>query len=190
MLNIQLDPFPQLESGRLILREITEADVQELYALRSNEEAMKYLDIPKLADLQAALLHIRKLAAWREEKVSVSWGIALKEDPKLIGTILFKNILAAHHRAEVGYMLMPQYWRRGIAREALHAVLNHGFNTMQFHSIEAVVNPDNQASIRLLEQQHFIREGYFRENYYFEGKFLDSAVYSLLRSSYRRETGR
>lgn len=65
-------------------------------------------------------------------------------------------------------------------QEALAAVLNFGFRTLQLHSVEANVNPGNTASIKLLERNHFIREGYFRENYFYNGRFLDSAVYSLL----------
>ena len=64
------------------------------------------------------------------------------------------------------------------------AVLNYGFTVMELHSVEANVNPDNAASISLLEKNHFIREACFKENYYFDGRFLDSAIYSLLSHSY------
>jgi ribosomal-protein-alanine N-acetyltransferase len=58
---------------------------------------------------------------------------------------------------------------------------------MDLHSIEAIVNPDNKASIKLLERNSFTREAYFKENYFYDGKFLDSAVYSLLISEYKRK---
>jgi ribosomal-protein-alanine N-acetyltransferase len=51
---------------------------------------------------------------------------------------------------------------------------------MKLHSIEANVNPNNLSSIKLLERNNFIREGYFKENYFFNGKFSDSAIYSLI----------
>ena len=54
------------------------------------------------------------------------------------------------------------------------------FQQLHLHSIEAIVNPDNVASIGILEKNGFVREAYYKEDYYFEGKFLDSAVYSLL----------
>ncbi|MFM7401569.1 MAG: GNAT family N-acetyltransferase, partial [Bacteroidota bacterium] len=53
------------------------------------------------------------------------------------------------------------------------------------HSVEANVNPGNKRSILLLERCGFVREAYFRENYYFEGKFLDTAVYSLLSADFK-----
>jgi ribosomal-protein-alanine N-acetyltransferase len=64
--------------------------------------------------------------------------------------------------------------------EALQAVINYGFTSIKLHSITANVNPNNQPSIRLLEKNGFVREGYYKENYYYNGKFLDSAIYSLL----------
>ena len=66
--------------------------------------------------------------------------------------------------------------------EALTAILEYGFDTMKLHSIEAVVNPMNIPSIRLLEKNKFIREAFFREDHFFEGEFYDTAVYSLIKT--------
>ena len=65
--------------------------------------------------------------------------------------------------------------------EVLDTIIDYGFTKIGLHSIEANVNPENQASIRLLEKHGFAREAYFRENYYFNGNFLDSAIYSLIK---------
>ncbi|MDO8550886.1 MAG: GNAT family protein [Ignavibacteria bacterium] len=51
---------------------------------------------------------------------------------------------------------------------------------MKLHSIEGTVNPNNLPSIKLLEKNNFIREAYFKENFYYNGKFLDTAIYSLI----------
>ena len=67
-------------------------------------------------------------------------------------------------------------------QEPITVVLEYGFNVMKLHSVEALVNPNNIASIRLLEKNGFIREAYFKENYFYNGRFLDTAVYSLLTS--------
>ena len=88
-----------------------------------------------------------------------------------------------HYRAEIGYLLSDAFQRRGIMQEAITAAINYGFNVMRLHSIEANVNPGNTASIMLLEKNKFMREAYFRENFYYNGKFMDSLVYSLLTSN-------
>ena len=89
-------------------------------------------------------------------------------------------MLPEHYRAEIGYMLNPAYQGKGIMSEALSIIIQYGFNNIGLHSIEANANPANQASIKLLEKIGFVREGYFKENYYFNGNFLDSAIYSLI----------
>ncbi len=65
-------------------------------------------------------------------------------------------------------------------QEALTAVLEYGFRTIGLHSVEANVDKENLASIRLLERNNFTREAHFKENYYFNGRFIDSVIYSLL----------
>ena len=85
-----------------------------------------------------------------------------------------------HYRAEIGYLLHPDYQQKGIMDEALKAVIKYGFETMQLHSIEANVNPANAASMKLLEKNGFVKEAYFKENYFYNGQFLDSVIYSLL----------
>ena len=85
-----------------------------------------------------------------------------------------------HYRAEIGYVLHPAQQGKGIMDEAIKAVLQYGFETMKLHSVEANVNPANTNSMKLLEKNGFVKEAYFKENYYYNGKFIDSVIYSLI----------
>ncbi|HMG14548.1 MAG TPA: GNAT family protein, partial [Saprospiraceae bacterium] len=127
---------------------------------------------------------IDKIATNYKANDGILWAISFKENPKLLGTIGFWRITKEHYRAEIGYILDPEHWGKGIMHEAMKAVLNYGFTHMNLHSVEAVVNPDNDASISVLERNKFKREAYYRENYYYQGKFLDSGVYSLIISEW------
>lgn len=185
MLSISLQPFPVLTTERLLLRPITEADAPEFFWLRNSEEVMKYIQLPGFATLEHAKARIQSLNESTLRNEGINWGISLKEDSDLlIGWILYKSIDLVNHRAEVGYLLHPDYWRKGIVQEAMQAVLDYGFNTLNFHSLEALVNPENEASINLLEKFGFEKEAHFKENFYFEGQFLDTGVYCLLKSNY------
>ncbi len=104
----------------------------------------------------------------------------LKGDDRMIGTAGFYRLKKEHFRGEIGYMLSPDHWRKGIMSEAVEAVVQCGFGQLGFHSIEAVTDPANTASNRLLERLGFVREGYFREDFFFDGRFYDSAVWSRL----------
>lgn len=186
MLNLFFNPFPLLTNKRLILRQITDSDVNEIFFLRSDEEVMKYIDKAPAESLNDAFDFIKKIAGLEKSNDAITWAITLRDDPKLIGTICLWNIQKEHYRAEVGYNLHPDYWGKGIMQEAMLEVLRYGFEVMMLNSIEANVNPGNKASIKLLERNNFTREAYFRENYYYNGKFLDTAIYSLLASDYRK----
>ena len=62
----------------------------------------------------------------------------------------------------------------------MSAVMNYGFDVMKLHSVEANVNPDNGASVRVLQKAGFVQEAHFRENYFFAGRFLDTLIFSKL----------
>jgi ribosomal-protein-alanine N-acetyltransferase len=180
MLDLNFEPFPELWTERLRLRPITEEDCADMFELRSNPQLMRYIDRPLAQGLEDARKLIDSMEAARRTNDSIAWGLVLRESTKLIGTIAYWRIAKEHHRAEIGYLLHPGWQNRGLMSEALEVALDFGFRQMRLHSVEANVNPDNEASIRLLEKIGFVREAYFRENYYFNGKFLDSAIYSKL----------
>jgi ribosomal-protein-alanine N-acetyltransferase len=180
MLTVNFSPFPFLSTDRLLLREVSEDDADEIFFLRSDERVLQYLGRAPAQTTEEALAFIKMIKDQRKNNESILWAITLKEDNKLIGTICFWNIAKEHYRSEIGYVLHPDFCGKGIMNEALAAVLNYGFNAMKLHSVEANVNPENIPSIKLLLRHKFIREGYFKENYFFNGRFSDSVVYSLL----------
>ena len=180
MLEFNFHPFPNITTERLILRAIALEDAPEILALRSDPEAMKYLDRPFTKSIAEAKEFAQKNIDQLNANDGINWAITLKENPALIGTIGFWRIDKQHHRAEIGYMLITAHQRKGFMQESLAAVLQYGFNTMHLHSIEANVNPANEAAKKILLKNNFVQEAYFRENYYYQGSFLDSAIFSLL----------
>ncbi len=178
MLELNFDPFPVLETERLILRRITMEDAKDFFVLRTDEDVMKYIGRPKPNAIKEVEELINKM---NDNTMRIQWAVALKEKAGIIGTIGYHRIEKEHYRAEIGYMIHPEYWNKGITSEAMKTVINFGFNEMNLHSIEADINPDNAVSKKLLMKFNFIREGYFKENYFFDGEFFDTEVYSLLK---------
>lgn len=179
-LDLNFDPFPELKTPRLVLRRPNMADAMNLYLLRSDQEVSAFLDRPQPSSIEEIEELLGQILFDINHNNTINWIITMKGDNSLIGTIGFWRIEKEHLRAEIGYMLFPEYQRRGLMQEALHAVIQFGFQKMNLHSIEANCNPLNTRSIKLLENNHFIREAYFKENFYFNGKFFDSIVYSRL----------
>lgn len=187
MVELNFDPFPILITERLVLRQLELDDADEILFLRSNERVMKYIDRRKATTREEATEFIQMIQGLAKKNESVLWAICLKPGKKLIGTICIWNIDAENYRGEVGYVLHPEYYGKGIMHEAMVKVLNYGFHDLQLHAIEAHVNPANTDSIKLLERNNFVREAYFKEYYYFGGTFKDTAIYTLLTSEGRTE---
>jgi [ribosomal protein S5]-alanine N-acetyltransferase len=180
MLQVNFSPFPTLKTERLVLREVNLTDAKDIFFLRSDASVLTYLDKAPEKSLDETINWINVVKKNKEENDGILWGITLKESDIIIGTICYWRLEKAHYRAEIGYTLHPLQQGKGIMNEATKAVLEYGFKTMQLHSVEANVNPANKASKKLLAKNGFVQEAYFRENYYYDGKFIDSAIYSLL----------
>jgi ribosomal-protein-alanine N-acetyltransferase len=184
MAGFSFSPFPVLTTDRLILDRTVEADAERLFLLRSNDEVMRYVERPRPQNIDDALDNIRSMDQKIMDNEAIAWAIRLKGNPDLIGVIGYWRAKPEHYRAEVGYMIMPEYWGSGITSEALQAVLQYGFTAMELHSVEADINPDNEASRKVLQKAGFKSEAFFRENYFWQGKFYNSEVFGLLRAEF------
>jgi ribosomal-protein-alanine N-acetyltransferase len=184
MLDLSNIIFTNLSTLRLELKSITNEHAQDVLELRSDENVMKYIGKPKAKTLDDALELIQKMKDTFENKTGISWGIFFKGENKLIGIVGFWRIDAANYRTEIGYLLNSKYWRNGIVLEVVECLLNYGFNILKFHSIEAKADPKNIASTALMRKAGFIQEAHIKENYFFEGEFSDTVIYSMLKSDF------
>lgn len=180
MLHLNFKPFPQIETPRLVLRRLRMEDAPGLHYLRSDKGILKYIDKKPEKSVAETRKFIRMLWDLERKGSGINWTVTLKGNDALIGNICLWNIRKEHHRAELGYVLHDSFHGKGIMSEAVKTVLERGFKKYKIHSIEANVNPKNKASIALLKKNKFEQEAYFRENYFFNGKFIDSVIYSKL----------
>lgn len=179
---IVFNSFPVLETERLILREISQKDVKEVYEIYSSVEAMRYFGKHPMKAIEEAEERINETSTAFQFKEGIRWAITFKDSDNLIGSAGIWRLLKEHLRGEIGYELMPEYWKKGIMFEALREIINFGFIQMNLHTIEANIDPQNSASLKLLEKLGFEKEGHIKDSFYFNGKFEDTAIYSLIRN--------
>lgn len=175
--------FPTLETKRLRLREITLDDRKDLFEYLSNENVTKYYGQAAFVDLTEAEALIDFFATNFRENKGVRWGIERKGAQGLIGTVGFHALSTKHRRAEIGYEIHPDYWRKGYTQEAVMSILQYGFDVLELTRIGAVVFTENDASYQLLEKLGFEREGVLRDYMYQNGASHDTYIYSLLKNS-------
>ena len=186
MIEINFHPFKNLETERLLLRRVSIDDLNEIIELRGNPETMKFIPRPLVKTEEDALNHFKMIDEKIEKNEGINWAITVKGNPKLIGIIGHYRIQPENHRCEIGYMILPQYNGQGIVTEAIKAVLEYGFEDMNMHSIEAVIDPDNIASERVLQKNGFVKEAHILENEYYDGKFWDTVIYSILKRNFKK----
>jgi len=184
-MGIEINEFPVLETERLRLRKITEQDAPNLMEYLSDEEVMKHYGLEPFESIEDALSEIRWYESLLSDQSGIRWGISLKHDDRIIGSIGFHRYVPQHHRVEIGFEISKDYWGKGIANEALNEVLAYGFENFPIQRIEALIEPENLASQKLVERHGFVREGLLRKYEYTRGKYDDLYMYSLLRDDVR-----
>ncbi len=190
MIDINFEIFPNLESKNLRYRRVVASDWPQLVRLRGNAETMKYIPRPLCKTESDCMFLIAKFDEGIASNSGINWGIISKESDILIGLISFHIINKQHHRAEIGYMISPEYQGKGLISEGIKTLLQYGFAALKLHSVEAMIDPDNLASERVLLANNFVKEAHFIENEFYDGKFLDKAVFSILARNFNKGTSK
>jgi ribosomal-protein-alanine N-acetyltransferase len=179
--------FPQLETRRLVLRAIALDDAEDMFENYSSSVVMRYWGSPPHQSLDDTRRMIRGINQSFRDQEGIRWGIMLKGADRLIGSCGHWRLIKQHFRSEIGYELSPAYWGQGIMPEAADAILWFGFARMRLHSVEAQIDVANLASRKVLEKVGFAQEGYLRENFFFDGRFTDTALFSLLEADFLKK---
>jgi RimJ/RimL family protein N-acetyltransferase len=163
---------------------LQQSDVQAVFALHSDPETVRYWGHELLSEIAEAEALIRLNLEWMAAGDCYYWAIEHAATGEMIGTCTVFKIDDRNRRAELGYILNRNFWRRGLMTEAMIAMIGFSFDTLELHRLEADTDPHNTASNALLEKFGFKHEGYFRERWMVHGKWHDSDMWGLLKSDY------
>ncbi|WP_051823864.1 GNAT family N-acetyltransferase [Clostridium sulfidigenes] len=177
--------FPELESDRLIFREVNPEDVEEIFKIYSDPEVAKYDWFTPINTKSHALSIINCYKNEFESKEEITWGVARKNDDKIIGYCNLGSFDDASIRSEIGYGFNRDEWNKGYATEVIRVLVKFGFEVMNFNRIEATVTLGNEASVKALKKANFVQEGIFRERTIMKGEFVDDIVLAILKKDYK-----
>ncbi len=180
------EKFPTLITKRLVCRQLTIDDAEILHQYWSDVDVTEFMSLDPFKTIEETEEMIMLLTSLPENNQGIRWAITRKEDDKIIGTCGFHNHKPEHFRAEMGYELGREYWNQGIMTEALPAIMDYGFNCLNYNRIEAFVNYGNVRSAGLLERMGFKLDGVLREYEFNRGNFVDQYCYSLLKKDFSR----
>ena len=173
--------FEILNTERLQLRKISPLELNYFFENCSEETIRKELIIHTDSGFEKEKEKYKKgYSDYR--RTILGFQLIDKSTGEIIGNCGYHNWQTEHHRAEIGYDLAKEdYKRKGLMTEAMKAVIDYGFKTMNLIRIEACVSPVNEASLKLLQKFNFVKEGYFRKHYFKDGVVGDSVFLSLLK---------
>ncbi len=184
---MDLKNFPTLKSDRFDLIEINESHIEDIFKLYSDYTVVKHVDILPLKTLEEAKKEIEFYRERFVSKTGIRWGIAFKEQTKIIGTVGFNKVYVGH-KGRIGYDLEQKYWGKGYMTEVLDCIISYGFKKFDLRRVEAEVTPDNIGSEKLLEKLNFRKEGVLREWMRWNDNFYEIAMYSLLSSDFTNKS--
>ena len=169
-----------LKTRDLFLRPVDMSDAKGLFAMLSDPQSMKYWSNTSITNIEDAKKMLQKETESDARGDSMCWAVMLNGHETMIGKCTLFQFSHANRRAEIGFILNREYWGQGLMRQALEPVIDFAFTTLELHRIEADVDPDNTASLGLLERLHFKREGLFHDRWWLNDQWQDSIMLGLL----------
>lgn len=177
--------MPTLETPRLILRRIAMSDAKDIFSYSADEEVARHVLWAAQKNVGEARAYCKYMMRRYRNDEPGSWGIVLRQTGRLVGTIGYMDYSEDNASVEVGYSLARWLWNSGYMTEALARVIDYTFDAMDINRVEAQHELDNPSSGRVMEKCGMRREGVLRQRLYNKGKYVDVALYAILKSDPR-----
>ena len=179
--------IPELETERLLLRQMRVRDAQDMFAYASDPEVTQYLLWRPHPNLQYTAHYLEYLAGRYRLGQHYEWAVISKETGHMIGTCGFARIDCQHNCGEIGYVLHPAYHGQGLAVEASRRVIEFGFGELSLNRIEARYMKENTASLRVMEKLGMRFEGVERSSLLVKGLYRDIGKCAILAKEFQKE---
>ena len=176
--------FPELNTSRLKLRKIQLSDVPSLIKYCNNKNiADQIFNIPYPYGEEDAVFRINFVLQGFKNKERYVFAISFKESDELIGEIGL-HLDENNNSAQFGYWIGEPFWNKGIATEAIAAILKFGFEKLNLNKIYATHYPANIASGKVMIKNKMIKEAELKEHYRINNEYRSVIQYRLTKQEY------
>lgn len=175
---------PTLTTERLILCRITADHAADMYEYSCDDEVTKYLTWSPHVSIKQTERYINVLQKKYADGTFNDWGLVLKENGKFIGTCGYTSFDSSENIGEVGYVIAKDYWGKGLAAEAVKAVMHFGFERFGLDGFIAKHMEGNDASGRVMQKCGMKFDGLFRHSMYIKGEFKNIVVYRITKDEF------
>ena len=171
--------FPELNSPRFLLQQIKPGDQDFIYEGLSHPDVIPFYGV-HYTSFDATKEQMDFYDNLLKDGTGCWWKIVNRETGQRTGAIGFNNYLVAHNKAEIGYWLLPAFWKTGIISEVLPVVIEYLQKEKEIHRIEAMVEEGNESSCKVMRKAGFVLEGVMRDCEWKNGKYISLSIFSLL----------
>ena len=176
--------IPTITTERLTLRRMRPSDSEDMFEYARLPLVTEYLLWEPHKSFEQTRDYLHYIQKSYRSGNFYDWAVVLNDEKKMIGTCGFTSLDFNHNVAEVGYVLNPRYWGKGIATEAVMRVIDFGFMELNAHRIEAKYMLGNDASRRVMEKCGMTFEGVRRSSMFVKGKYRDIGICSVISDEY------
>lgn len=173
--------FPTLETDRFILRQFVREDVGSVFKGLSDPDVIKYYGV-NFSSLEATKEQMSWYKDLEKNKTGLWWAICSKDSGTFYGAGGLNDM--DEHKAEVGFWLLPEYWRQGIMSEVLPHICHYAFSELKLHRIEGFVDSENIGCKRGLEKLAFKHEGTMMDYEVKNCRYVNLDIYALIRNTF------
>ena len=174
--------FPTLKTERLLLRQFTKNDLNNVFRGLSNPKIIKYYGVS-----YKTVEETKEQIAWfknlEETQTGIWWAVCSLDNTIFYGAGGLNELSKEHIKAEIGFWLLPDAWGKGIMSESMPLIYNYAFKNLDIHRIEGFVETNNINCKKAMNRLNFSHEGTMKDCEIKNGEFISLDIYAKLRSA-------
>ena len=174
--------FPVIRTERLLLRQFTGSDLENVYRGLSHPDIIPYYGV-SYNSLEATKAQMEFFADLEKNGTGIWWAICSPDNSLFYGAGGLNSLSREHRKAEIGFWLMPEHWGKGIMQEAMPLIWNYGFDQLNLHRIEGIVETENINCKKAMAKLDFVHEGTMRECEVKNGRLISLDIYAKFKNS-------
>ncbi len=151
----------QIRSNRLVIRDLKDSDLKSFIELHTSKKVMQMIPMKTLSQEESIFEFKRIIKNKKDSKVRV-YAIEEISIETMIGT--FAIIDLDDNSCEIGYRIIPKYWGKEYASEAVKVVLNHLKKNFHYIKVKAIIDIKNTRSQKVIEKFLKLDRKQFSEN--------------------------
>ena len=174
--------FPTIKTERLLLRQFSDSDLENVFNGLSHPEIIKYYGV-SFQTLEATKEQMVFFADLEKNETGIWFAVCSADNKTFYGAGGLNNLSKEHKKAEIGFWLISDFWGQGIMKEAMLLICNYGFDNLELHRIEGFVESENKNCKNAMSKLDFQHEGTMKECEIKNGKFISLDIYAKIKTT-------